>query len=112
MDIRFDTSKLAKLCNSEKNLRKEYGPEMARKIQQRLGQLALLPLWKGTRTLPGTVDELRQNLKGLLAISLIGQERLAFKPDHEPPPAKEDGGLDWRKVTKLNVVGIGDYHNK
>jgi proteic killer suppression protein len=111
MEIRFDSAKLAKLCNSEAKLRGEFGPAMARKIQQRLGELAAAATLEVMRILPGNCHELKQNLKGLLAISLIGKERLAFKSDHEPPPVEENGGLIWSKVTKINVVGIGDYHN-
>jgi proteic killer suppression protein len=110
MDIRFDTAKLQKQCNSESSLRKDFGPTMARKIQQRLGELEAATSLEVMRTLPGHCHELVGNFKGLLAISLVGKERLAFKPDHEPPPAKESGGLNWSKVTKINVVGIGDYH--
>jgi proteic killer suppression protein len=110
MDIRFTNSKLEKLCNSESKLRGQYGPAMARKIQQRLGELTAAVTLESMRGMPGNCHELKQNLKGLWAISLIGKERLAFKPDHEPPPEMDSGGLDWSKVTKIEVVGIGDYH--
>lgn len=110
MDIRFTSAKLAKLCNSEKKLRGQYGPAMACMIQQRLGELHAAETLEVMRLLPGHCHELKQNLKGLLAISLIGLDRLTFRPDHEPPPTLEDGGLDWSNVTKIVVVGIGDYH--
>jgi proteic killer suppression protein len=112
MDIRFDSTKLAKVCNSEAKLRSEYGPAVARKIRQRLSELAAAVTLDVMRSLPGHCHELKQNLKGLLAVSLIGADRLAFRPDHEPPPMLESGGLDWSKVTKIVVVGIGNYHGK
>jgi proteic killer suppression protein len=110
MEIRFSKSKLMKTCNSANKLRAEYGQAMARMIQRRLSELAAADTLEVMRALPGHCHELQQNLKGLLAISLVGADRLAFKPDHDPVPAKDDGGLDWSKVTKIEVVGIGDYH--
>jgi proteic killer suppression protein len=36
--------------------------------------------------------------------------RLVFRPTAEPPPTKEDGGLDWTAVDSVTVVEITDYH--
>lgn len=111
MDISFTTGKLAKICNSERKLRGEYGPRMASLIAQRLGELAAAPTLEVMRCIPkARCHELTQNLKGLLAVDLVHPDRLTFKPDHDPVPTKPDGGLDWSKVTKIVVVGVGDYH--
>lgn len=42
---------------------------------------------------------------------LAGGKRLVFEPDQDPVPKKEDGGLDWARVTAITVVEIGDYHD-
>jgi hypothetical protein len=110
MDVGFTNAKLAKLCNSDKQLRGKYGPLMAKLIKQRLGQLAAVDSLELMKTLPGNCHPLSQNLKGLLAISLVGKERLAFRPDHDPLPVLASGGLDWKRVTKIIVEDIGDYH--
>jgi proteic killer suppression protein len=110
MDITFATGKLAKTCNSEKKLNGEYGKEQALVIRQRLAELLAAETLAVMRTLPGHCHELKQNLKGLIAVSLIGKERLVFRPNHDPLPQLAAGGLDWAKVTKITIVGIGDYH--
>jgi hypothetical protein len=110
MDIGFTSAKLAELCNSEGKLRGKYGPLMAKLIQQRLGQLNAVETLEMMRGLPGHCHPLTQNLRGLFAISLAGKERLAFRPDHEPPPQLKSGGLDWSLITKIVIEGIGDYH--
>lgn len=110
MEISFTNAKLAKMCNSEKKLRGKHGPRMASLIRQRLSELRDAETLAMMRSLPGNCHELRQNLKGYLAVDLVHPDRLAFKPDHDPLPIKEDGGLDWGKVTEIVVVGIGDYH--
>ena len=48
--------------------------------------------------------------KGQLAVDLDGPYRLIFEPADFAVPRKPDGGLDWGQVTKIEIVGIGDYH--
>ena len=54
--------------------------------------------------------ELTANLKGQLAVDLVHPYRLVFRPDHDPVPAKEDGGLNWQAVTRVIIIDIVDYH--
>jgi len=83
---------------------------MASLIQQRLIDLDAVEMLEMMRSLPGRCHELKQNLDGLLAVDLVHPDRLAFKPDHDPVPTKKDGGLDWLQVTRIEIVGIGNYH--
>jgi len=110
MEISFATSKLAKLCNSEKKLRGAYGPRMAGVIQQRLMDLDAAETLEVMRDVPGRCHQLTENLDGLFAVDLVHPDRLVFMPDRDPVPQLSGGGIDWSKVTKIEVVGIGDYH--
>ena len=110
MEISFATKKLAKSCNSSTKLRGEYGDRMARLIQRRLMDLHAAETLETMRKLPGRCHELAQNLKGHLALDLVHPDRIVFKPNHDPIPIKESGDLEWKLVTAIEVVGIGDYH--
>lgn len=110
MEISFATSKLAKLCNSEKKLRGCHGPRMAAVIQQRLMDLDAAETLESMRNIPGRCHQLAENLNGLFAVDLVHPDRLVFAPDHDPVPRLSGGGVDWSKVTKIEVAGIGDYH--
>ncbi len=110
MEISFKTSKLAKLCNSEKKLRGKYGPRMAGLIQQRLLDLDAAETLETMRNVPGRCHQLTEDLNGLFAVDLVHPDRLVFVPDHDPVPELGSGGVDWSQVTKIEVVGIGDYH--
>ena len=110
MEISFETAKLAKLCGSEKKLRGKHGPRQAGLIQQRLLDLAAAETLAVMRLLPGRCHELVGSLAGHLAMDLVHPDRLVFRPDHDPLPRK-DGALVWELVTKIEVTGIGDYHN-
>jgi len=35
---------------------------------------------------------------------------MIFEPNHDPTPKKEDGGLNWEEVTKIQINEIEDYH--
>jgi hypothetical protein len=110
MEVTFANSKLQKVCNSDKKLRGGYGPRMAELIKQRLADLTAVETLEVMRSLPGRCHELTQNLKGFLAVDLVHPDRLAFKAIDSPLPTKPDGGLDWTRVTRVEVAGIGDYH--
>jgi len=110
MEISFATSKLAKLCNSEKRLKGGYGPRMASVIRRRLMDLHAAETLASMRDVPGRCHPLTENLDGLFAVDLVHPKRLVFAPDHDPVPQLRNGGVDWSKVTKIEVAGIGDYH--
>jgi proteic killer suppression protein len=111
MEISFTNAKLEKLCNSAKKLRAKYGARMADLIQRRLLELSAAESLEIMKALPGArCHELKQNRAGQLAVDLVHPQRLVFEPDHDPVPAKDDGGLSWAEVTKILVVEISDYH--
>jgi proteic killer suppression protein len=110
MDVNFATKKLEKIFNSETNLQKEYG-ENAGKIMLRMivlahaDNLSQVPAQK-----PDRRHELTGKRKSTFAVDLKHPYRLIFKPNHEPVPSKEDGGIDLTKVTAITIMGVEDYH--
>jgi len=36
--------------------------------------------------------------------------RLIIRPNHDPLPMREEGGLDWKAVTAIVIVEIKDTH--
>lgn len=109
MEVTFATKKLQKLCNSDKNLRKEHGPRMAEIIQRRLLDLEAADCLEVMRSLPGRCHELTANFKGHLALDLVQPKRLVFRPTDDPLPIV-NGALVWEEVHRVEIVGIGDYH--
>lgn len=110
MDVAFDSKKLAKTCNSEKELRKEYGPRMAGVIQTRLSDLAAVETLAGMSVLPGRCHELTANWKGHFALDLVHPDRLVFKPLDDPPPRLPSGAMALTEIRSVVIVGIGNYH--
>jgi len=113
LDISFKSTKLEKEFNEGKQLLKIHGSRQAKLISVRLAELRaavslhdLGPPYVG----PGRCHELTGNRKGQLSVDLDHPYRLIFVPNHEPIPRKNDGGLDWKQVTTVMIIGIEDTH--
>lgn len=110
MDVAFATEKLAKVMNSDSKLSQTYGADMAKQIRKRLDDLDAAATLDDMRTLPGRCEELTGDRAGQLSVRVSANDRLIFRPDHDPRPEREDGGLDWTQVTAVEVIEVVDYH--
>ena len=110
LDIRFKNDKFRKECNEQKALVKSHGPKRARLIQRRLDDLTAAETLEVMRVLPGRCHELKADREGQLSIDLDGPYRLIFTPAHNPLPKKQDGGIDWSKITAITILEIVDTH--
>ena len=111
MDITFRTRTLKKIFSSEQNLKREYGDRRARTIMLRLSTLrnaptlAMVPIAP-----PHRRHQLVGDRQGQYAVDLVHPYRLIFRPDHEPLPYKDDGGIDTLQVTTIMILEVVDYH--
>ncbi len=108
MEVSFASAKLQKVCNSQRNMVREYGPQCAGRLAERLQTMERVDtaseLLDG---LPGRWHPLRENLAGYLSADLKHPLRLILKPlDGELAM----GGINWSTVTKIEVVEITDTH--
>ncbi|MGI8891778.1 MAG: N-6 DNA methylase, partial [Chthoniobacterales bacterium] len=111
MRIFFRSSKLEKVCNSEREMRKTFGKPRVRKLQQRLMELSAAEnLTQIFRVPPPRCHELTSNRKGQLSVDLDHPYRLIFIPANDPLPLKADGGLNWDEVTEIEIIEIADPH--
>ena len=111
MDVYFRTTKFQKHSQTIADAKREWGERRGKLIRRRLDELAAAPNLEMMRKLPGArCHELTGNLKGKLAVDLDHPYRLLFEPYHDPVPCKDDGGLDWTKVTAVTITDILDYH--
>lgn len=110
MEVIFKTRKLERQLTKPKEMAKAFGL-LARKVNQRVKELSDAETLAVMSTLPAArCHELTGKYKGMLAIDVSGNYRLIFQPVHDPIPQKEDGGLNWDAVTKIQINEITDYH--
>ena len=114
MIILFKGKKLEKELNEWAKLVKVHGARRAKKIGLRMMEFraaaSLMDFWP-PKSGPGRCHELTQGKrKGQLSVDLDHPYRLIFTPAHDPVPKREDGGLDWARVTAIKILGVEDTH--
>ncbi len=111
MRVIFDTERLKAELESDKAVRRRWGEPMPRRLAARLADLDAAESLETMRALPGRVEELLGDRVGQLSLRLVGGFRLLFEIADDPIPKKVDGGLDWRMVRSVRVLGVEDYHD-
>ena len=112
MDIIFKTKKFQKKCNDQKLLVRTYGKRRANLIRRRLDELFATTSLYELRFLPGPrCHELKGDRAGQFSVDLDHPYRLIFRPANDPLPQKTDGGLDWKRISIIEIIGIEDTHD-
>jgi proteic killer suppression protein len=111
LDLFFSNNKLKKTCSEEKQGIKDLGPVCAKRLRQRLEDLAAAETLADMGHLPpARCHALDGKRAGQFAVDLAHPHRLIFRPDHDPPPRKEDGGWELEAITRIEILEIVDYH--
>jgi plasmid maintenance system killer protein len=110
MDLTFKKQKFKEECNNQRLLERKNGKERAKRIRRRLDDLRAANVLEDMRNLPGRCHELKGDRAGQLSLDLDHPYRLIFEPGNEPVPIKPDGGIDWKMVTVIRIIGIEDTH--
>lgn len=102
---------MQKLCSVSREARKHLGANRAHRLQQRMMELkAAVSLDDISHLPPARCHALTGNRKGQLSVDLEHPYRLVFIPANNPMLRTADGGLDWSKVTEIEIIGIVDTH--
>lgn len=109
MEITFGDRKLQKLCEQPAIAQKKLGASGARKLRSRLADL--LAAETVQELVAGRPHPLKGDRAGQFAVDLEGGNRLVFESAKDPIPYKDDGSIDWSKVSQVCIVFIGDYHD-
>jgi plasmid maintenance system killer protein len=90
---------------------KKLGKKGGRKLQQRMMELkAADNLADISRLPPARCHELTGNRAGQLSVDLEHPFRLLFVVGNNPRPKRGSGGLDWERVTEIEIIAIADTH--
>jgi toxin HigB-1 len=111
MQVTFASRKLQTICESEKELRRTFGKDCAKKVVTRLSDLRAAGTLADMRNLPGRCHELSGDRVGQLGITLAGGRRLVLEPSDGWPAAKQEGANAWVEVDSVSVLEIVDYHD-
>lgn len=114
MELYYNSSAVQKSCTSDKQMTRKWGPRTAKLLKQRLTELEIAAeTLADMRHIPAArCHELKGNRSGQLAVDLDHPRRLIFRPNHDPVPTQDDGGLDWSAVTSIVILDVIDYHGE
>ena len=113
MDVIFIHHKLEKEFNDARSLQRNRGKVQAEKIKARMAQIhAAIFLDQLRPPMPGRFHPLGADKAGWIACDLDGPYRLVFEPANDPLPYLDAGGLDWKKITQVRVLGVLNYHER
>jgi toxin HigB-1 len=108
--IPFASTKLAKILNSDKELRKIYGADCGRRIRHRLDDLFAAENLAVVRSLPQMrCHMLTGDRQGQLAVDAKHPLRIVFEPADDPVLRLPDGGLNWAQVQTIRILEVVDY---
>lgn len=111
VNILFADRKLETEFNTEQRLHKRYGAERAGHIKRRLSQLRAANTLEDMRPLPqAKCHELTGDRAGQLSVTVGYPYNLIFEPVAEGEIHLPDGGLNWKAVTTIRVLGVVNYH--
>ncbi|MFY9146400.1 MAG: type II toxin-antitoxin system RelE/ParE family toxin [Bacillota bacterium] len=111
MYIEFRTKKLRRVCECERQARREYGPENAKKLVQRLNEImASENLFQLMQIPAARCHPLTGDRDGQWAVDLCHPYRLIFEPAGDQSKYLVGGHVDVRKVTRVRILRIEDYH--
>jgi proteic killer suppression protein len=112
MEILFQNNRLRKDFNNDKLLIRRYGALQAKLIQRRLVEIRAANTLEDLRTLPrARCHELKGNRAGQISVDVQHPQRLLFECGNNPVPRKPDGGLDWKQVTVIVIIGVENTHD-
>ncbi len=110
LEIVFLSLKDKAFIDNRKKVQASYGALTAKKLYARLDDIQAASCMEDMRLLPGKWEELTRDRKGQFSAQLDGGYRLIVIPAKQPPPAKADGGLDWKAIDGLIYIEVVDYH--
>jgi plasmid maintenance system killer protein len=109
MKVHYTKKALKKMYPDWQCLR-SFGDNIGRKILLRISQFEAANCLEDLRNLAGRHEELTGNRKEQLSCRLTANWRLIYQPFGERDDYIENGGLDWKKVTEVEIVEADDYH--
>jgi toxin HigB-1 len=112
INISWSDRKLEKSCASDKTAQRQFGADNWKLLRRRLASLKAAVTLTDMQNVPGNCHPLSADRDGYFALNLWGQYRLIFKPDHEPVPVLDDGGIDRSRVTSIVITEVVDYHGR
>ena len=111
MEISFVDARLKKVCEAAAERLRKWGQPAAKNLKTRLDDLRAAKSMEDLRNLPGRWEELSGDRAGYFSCRLDKGLRLILRPTRQPPPYREDGGLNWQHIEQITITEVVNYHD-
>lgn len=105
LELAFETKSLRSICEREAHARCHLGSEVAEVLKHRLADFraatSVMDLPAGRPRLVGGSGHER------MIIDLRAGYRIVLEANHPNNPTTEDGGIEWRRVSRIKILQIG-----
>jgi plasmid maintenance system killer protein len=99
------------MLNSERELVRNYGADNGHRIGLRLQNIRDAASIEQLSKIPQTrVHELTGDRNEQISVDAKHPYRIILVSNNEETPRKPDGGLDWARITKVQLIEITDTH--
>jgi proteic killer suppression protein len=105
--LAFASKTLREICEDEEQAERRLGRRVTESLKHRLADLEAAP---AAADLIAGESQL-QNLTGNYSVRLIDGFCLEFAANHLKNPLVKNGIVDWRKVSRIQIVRIGKCHD-
>lgn len=110
IEIDWTDRKLAKLTTTDAGGRKRFGEPRWTVLKRRLQVLRDADTLADLSSVGG-FHAMKADRAGSFAMKLDGPYRLVFRPNHEPVPVDDFGGIDLSSVTAVIIEEVVNYHD-
>jgi len=112
VEIKYADKKLEQTISNPRKLKKDHGADVQKLVLERLEDMESAETLAEYMYYPRKCKELAGDRKGQFSVRLDSKKRLVFTHNEQVTHLKPDGGLDLRRVTKVKILEIVNYHRK
>ena len=107
MILAFGTKTLREICEDEERAEERFGKRVTEILKHRLADLEAAPA--ATDVIAGRPH--LQNPTGNYSVRLVDELCLEFTANHLKNPHDKNGNIDWKKISRIQIVRIGKCHD-
>ena len=105
--LAFASKTLREICEDEEQAERRFGKKVTESLKHRLADLEAAPA--ATDLIAGRPQ--LQNLTSNYSVRLMDGFCLELAANHVKNPLDKNGNVDWKKVTRIQIVRIGKCHD-
>lgn len=108
LELAFDTKELRTICENEDYAKQVLKPLVAEILKHRLADLRAATSIRDL--VAGRVHQVEDINNHHMIVGLRDNHRIVLCANHPKNPTDKDGRIDWSRVSRIKVLGIGREH--